>query len=377
METDIEPATKVAPELDAMYYQCRSARLAGRQDTFVSLSNDNSFGKIVTVQSPQIGSFEDHCNLEDTFHGSQIMRGNTVVNESISCSFDPAKLVCVCCEREHVIVGKEPITVLFSDQNFAARLQCEGGKCINVVRLENASLLELLDLSKEIFLNVTLPEGSIFMFGSASYLGRAGTSLYARGWTEVVALASDNWRGVRICPLIPLILSDCPGNIVREISELATWLDKVYSANPQGLRETWQCLVKSMEAYSTGMTTLDSMDNYKIVLPGSLLTRNLDNTVTFCSISSRPVTFKGLSKDHYSELLSTLLGCIYENFRACSRPEAYFGRADVVNNPSENCEQKVILVGAAICGTVCRTLPGPSTVWLTTQRQDGLPHWRT
>jgi hypothetical protein len=70
METDSEPATKVAPELDAMYYQSRSARLAGRQDTFVSLSNDNSFGKIVTVQSPQIGSFEDHCNLQDMFHGS-------------------------------------------------------------------------------------------------------------------------------------------------------------------------------------------------------------------------------------------------------------------------------------------------------------------
>jgi hypothetical protein len=163
----------------------------------------------------------------------------------------------------------------------------------------------------------------------------------------VVALASDNWRGVRICPLIPLILSECPGNIVREISELATWFDKVYSANPQGLRETWQYLVKAMEDCSTGLTTLDSMDNYKIVLPGSLLTRNLDMTVTFCSNSSRTVTFKGLSKDHYSELLSTLLGCIFEKFRACSRPEAYFERADAVNTLSENIEQKVMLVGAS------------------------------
>jgi hypothetical protein len=275
------------------------------------------------------------------------MRGNTVVNESISCSFDPAKLVCISCASEHKVVGKDPVIVLFSDQNFVSKLDCEKEKCINIVRLENASLLELFELAKELFCNVTLPEGSIFMFGSASYLGRAGTSLYARGWTEVVALASDNWRGVRICPLIPLILSECPGNIVREISELATWLDRVYSVNPQGLGETWQCLVKAMEACLTGLTTLDSMDNYKILLPGSLLTRNLDTTVTFCSNNSRPVTFKGLSKDHYSELLGTLLGCIFEKFRACLRPEAYFARADVINTISEDSEQKVTLVGTS------------------------------
>jgi lysophospholipase L1-like esterase len=59
------------------------------------------------------------------------------------------------------------------------------------------------------------------------------------------------------------------------------------------------------------------------------------------------MTFKGLSKDHYSELLSSLLGCIYEKFRACSRPEAYFERADEVNILSEVTEQKVMLVGAS------------------------------
>jgi hypothetical protein len=49
METDIEAAPEDPQELDAMYYQCRSARLAGRQDTFVSVTLDSSFGKIVTV----------------------------------------------------------------------------------------------------------------------------------------------------------------------------------------------------------------------------------------------------------------------------------------------------------------------------------------
>jgi hypothetical protein len=80
METDFEVAPEESQELDAMYYQCRSARLAGRHDTFVSVTHDSSFGKIVTVQSPQIGSFEDHCNIRGTFYGSRVMRGNAVVN---------------------------------------------------------------------------------------------------------------------------------------------------------------------------------------------------------------------------------------------------------------------------------------------------------
>jgi hypothetical protein len=180
--------------------------------------------------------------------------------------------------------------------------------------VENATLLELLDMAKEIFARVTLPEGSIFMFGSASYLGSAGTSLYAGGWTEIVALASEIWRGIRICPLIPLIMSECPGNIVRETSELLTWFDKVYDVNPQGMCEAWLSTVKAMKSCSVGMTMLDGMESYKLVLPNSLLTRNLDTTVTFCSHNSRPMIFKGLSKDKSRELIGSLLSCIFEKF---------------------------------------------------------------
>jgi hypothetical protein len=207
-----------------------------------------------------------------------------------------------------------PITVLFSDQNFPALLPCDSGMCINIVRLENAELLELFEIAKEIFGSTVLAEGSIFMFGSASCLSKSGTSLYAREWTEVVARSNNHWRGIQICPLVPVILSECPGSIVRELSELATWYDRMYDSNPQGLRETWSCLVKAMEDCSMGITALDAMDTYKLILPSSLHARTLDHTVTFCSNSSRPVIFKGLSKDNKSDLLGSLLTSIFENF---------------------------------------------------------------
>jgi hypothetical protein len=53
--------------------------------------------------------------------------------------------------------------------------------------------MELFELAAEMFGNVTLAEGSIFLFGSVSHLSRNGTSIYARDWTEVVALSSRTW----------------------------------------------------------------------------------------------------------------------------------------------------------------------------------------
>jgi hypothetical protein len=329
METEATDTDLPTPKMDDAYYQCNSARTACRKETLVSVSHDSSFGKTVTVQSPPIGSLLDHGEMDQTFHGSRVMKGHTIVNESISCSFDPGNLKCLSCAGEHNIIEKTPVIIVLSDQNFPANLGCADGKCINIVRMENASLLELYEIAKEMFVTVPLPEGSILMIGSASYLGRTGTSQYARSWTEVVALSSSQWRGIGICPLVPFVLSECPGSIVRELAELATWYNKVYDTDPQGLKESWLCLIKAMETNSTGMISLESMDSYKVILPSSLMTRDLDFTATFCSNSSRPVIFKGLSKDNQSELLGTLLRCIYDNFRACKRPEEYLARADV------------------------------------------------
>jgi hypothetical protein len=39
------------------------------------------------------------------------MKGNAVLKETMSCSFDPANLTCLLCGTEHNIIGKEPITV--------------------------------------------------------------------------------------------------------------------------------------------------------------------------------------------------------------------------------------------------------------------------
>ncbi len=118
------------------------------------------------------------------------------------------------------------MTIFFSHQNFVPNLEGTSGTCITVMRVEDVSPSDLFQLSSELFENVRIPEGSILMYGSASYLFHVGTGGYA-GYRL--------WRGVRVCPLVPMILTMCPGLLVREISELTTWLVIVYDNNSLGM----------------------------------------------------------------------------------------------------------------------------------------------
>jgi hypothetical protein len=75
----------------AVHFQCRSARESSHRDHLVSVARQNVWGKKFTVQSLQMGTLEDHGHINSACHGSRVMKGNVIVNQSISCSFDPAK----------------------------------------------------------------------------------------------------------------------------------------------------------------------------------------------------------------------------------------------------------------------------------------------
>jgi hypothetical protein len=344
------PGTSKLQCTDALHLQCRASRLNSFRETLVSISTDNTFGKKIISNAPVFGTLDDHGGLEHTFHGARIMKGPQTVNQSVSASFEPSCLICITCKKEHKVIDNKPVTICFSDQNFVSTLAADNGQCVGIVRVENAYLKELLEIAREILSNSKIPEGSVLLFGSVSHLGRSGTTIYARDWTSVVALAFGIWRGVHIGPLVPLLISECSGSIIRDICEFSVWLNSVYENSACGFHETWVHLVEAMETTSKGSTTLDVMDSYKVALPSSLNVESPDVCITFCSHSSRPITTTGLSKDTCDELLSFLLEQVFVNFRACADPESYLGRVDQAQKnsmTSETHEQTVVLAGAS------------------------------
>jgi hypothetical protein len=120
--------------------------------------------------------------VEKTFHGARICKGNKTVNECVSMSFDPRNYVCIGCKVHHKIGEKGPLVICFADQNMVPFITDGEGNCMAIVRLENASLADLIDISFEILEKLAPPPGSVILYGSASHLYRVGASIYTKEW---------------------------------------------------------------------------------------------------------------------------------------------------------------------------------------------------
>ncbi len=196
-KTETEDETKMETEagkqiLGATFYQCRAAREAKMTETIFDLTT----GLKKTEPYKRIGTMdrqEDRL-LVKTFHGARAnkySKGISVeVNQGITCSYDPATLICMMCSTEHKITeerhGGLPATLIFSDQNFISGFSGDGISCVSVCRLENCSLVELTDMVVEVLEGINLKPGTLILMGSTTHLHRVGVSMYAGDWASCV-----------------------------------------------------------------------------------------------------------------------------------------------------------------------------------------------
>jgi hypothetical protein len=88
-------------------------------------------------------------------------------------------------------------------------------------------------------------------------------------WLYMVSLGESLWRGVWICPLIPIVLSTCLGMPARGVSEVATWFrpSAVHVCKQSnGMQVPWSAVVATTEQCSVvDATTIGAMDAYSTV----------------------------------------------------------------------------------------------------------------
>jgi hypothetical protein len=158
------------------------------------------------------------------------------------------------------------VTILFSEQNFVATAEHENGQCLNIVRLEDASLADLLNLAKELFDRTTLPDGSVFPVWHCLIVVFCWLWCLCKGlghfsYTSKQHLARNKDMASDSFDIHPM-----SGNSRKGILEIATWFESVYENNPADLLATWTAVVAATENCSEGATTLNVTDAYKIPL---------------------------------------------------------------------------------------------------------------
>ena len=344
--------------LSSAYNQCRAARDAQFQDKAIEIGTANSLGCTVGGEPPHIGSFEQEGETKNTcFLGSRVTKGARTANQSISLSFDPSTLTCICCPKEHTIFqGSNPVCVCVGDQNFAANLS-GGEKCVSIIRVESSSLEELAELFQEIFGANKFPPGSVVCMGSASHLHRVGLTIYAADWIRCVATLDKTIDGIQVCPLVPILSHDIPGSLATDLIKLAIWYSDVYKGTTLGLIRTWVKLAQQLTTHTS--TGSSDTEYHSVALPDSIHPNASLTAHRFLSTSSRRVTTSGFDGKATNELLCTLLTALHTDLGiSCSpgptpvrEPQAKQGVKEEVTH--------VILVGASNmrrCATHLREL---------------------
>jgi hypothetical protein len=338
-------------DMGVTHFQCMAARAAKCQIEATSIAADATFGKTIKLDAEQIGSLnpKGEKEVDKTFRGARVKRGGDTVNQSATMTIDPSNMYCIGCDIEHPVVQNQgkPVVMVLCDQNFVPVWpNTTKDSCVVIVRLSNPDLHELFDLLFELLDRTMLPDGSMVLASSVSYLHRVGTSYYAREWTQVVNKMGRRMPNVRVCPLPPLIRSNCSGGVARELIELGGWFASVYKNSPQGLLEAWNSLATITIERSAGQTTLNAVEAYTISLPSSLELGAPDKPSTLYTNSSRPSVLFGIDQGTVGGLLHTISIVLDRDFKISVGAGLKPASTRAADGVQEHVK-RVVLVGAS------------------------------
>jgi len=355
-EDDVPDEKQV--DLGNVYSQCRAAREAAFVSTVVDIScNENMLGT-ETKKWDRIGTLDKQLDSEikECFKGARIEKNGVTVNQFLSCSFDPATLLCITCGREHKVLEGEggPDCFAVTDQNFIGTLPGTDQKnCLHILRIENSSLIELANIFIEVMEGKTLRPGTCILVGSLSHLSRVGVEAYTAEWRVCVHMLASKWSGISVCPLFPIHASALPGSLFGDLLILHTWFKTVYAGTTTGLTSCWDKYTAALLEFSEGAGSLDQAEIRTPLLPVNLDVSSGPCTVRFSTSSTSPAIIFGFDRKTSYELLLSLASSLRRGFSIAIHPEAILEREPASNSEGAKDPEKnltIILAGASNLG---------------------------
>jgi len=227
-----------------------------------------------TMTTVDLGSF---FSSADGRMAVNFLSCNYSAKRNVSFSFDVPGLLCrVCSDNPHAVMtsynstseGPRSILIL-GDQSSPANLPGEEGTCIPVMRVESATLKEIVNQFLAVTRNFTMQPGSYIVLSSGTQLSTSGLESYLTDFREVSGWIHDRFRGeVELVPGPPFLMagSTCP-QLIRSCCELATWSNNS-SGTANILANTWKTFADALLLCGNGEAQLPSNQLY--MLPASL-----------------------------------------------------------------------------------------------------------
>ena len=240
----------------------RAARLA--------LMSGRSLNTGITAPLLPVGSLAE---MGDDRPNRAFMVHSFATNRNICASFDTATLICLTCnfKPEHKVLSSNkdagpskydcPSVFVLSDQSFPACIPTGGeGECLKIIRLEDGSLPDLVNIFLESVKKFVVPAGSIILLHSISHLAWAGPAAYCEDFVRARQKILAVYRsGLSVIGGLPLLANGCTDkNIVQDLATVSIWLETVRHPAERDITATralWRSLFTPVVSKPSAETT--------------------------------------------------------------------------------------------------------------------------
>jgi hypothetical protein len=259
-----------------------------------------------------------------------------------------------------------PQAFVLADHCFPAALPAEGeGDCIKVLRIENASLIELSDAFLEATRGFVVPAGSVVVLTSVSKLAEVGTAKYAADFVAARArLLAAFQGGIIVVHGFPIPYGGIgDSGCIRSIGEILQWLTTVNSASRDisTSRELFRKLVLepgSPAAPETNSTRKSTGSHYASVPNRLELPADLDGKKTDIFHSDPGLiryAIKPINEQTETELLNELVNELNSKFLT-NIGVLVCDLNDTVEDQKNKSALRYIVIGASHAGRIADCL---------------------
>ncbi len=304
----------------------------------------NIFGGEVAVEPP--GSFRNGDDDRPLLTREAYL---TAKNTNLSYTYNYGDLQCRACHNSHPLLGRDvkPVFIL-ADQNFPAALPVnDGGKCIGIHRIEDASLEELA----ESFIAKTrcgwLPPGTTILLSAPGYLSWTGLAAYTEELASVasrIRKAIPHTCNIYHAPVTLLAGTNDPA-LIRALAELAHWLLSTQHIEPE------DALPQTTEAWLAHITKIDDEEqpNYPIrfELPESVNNNSTRKKVWHSHPTTPlPKTVAPIISEEEEHIIKTLITEINGKYRSGLSLDVSMNRASVQPQKAmPNAVEHLVIIG--------------------------------
>ena len=182
--------------------------------------------------------------------------------------------------------------------------------------MEDGKLSAITDLLGEVFSAVGgLPNSTVVLLGSASGLLQMGSSGYVYDWIASAAKISQRWPTVKVCPLIPIVVDNSPGQLFRSVCEAGAAFETLFGWDPRGLSDVWRCLV-NLNRQNLEQGGVSLIETYTLPFPGSLTSPLKLSNISFRTNILCPAVLKAPSCKAIQVLVWVLVVALNRDFSA-------------------------------------------------------------